>query len=206
VQEYAQSGEYRNNQGGPAYRFTNVDFNRDGWITRNEWNMGDASFNRIDTNRDNRISRTEFENSPVDDNYGGYGSESRGPFTTLDTNRDGWVTRTEWRSGNASFDRLDTNNDNRISRFEFDADEASSPAPTSERTRAYQNGYGRGLEEGRVAGREDRQNGHGWDLDGQTELEHADSGYNGQYGSLSDYQAGYRDGFRRAYRDGFDNR
>jgi len=179
-------------------------------LTRNEWNMGDGAFNRIDTNRDNRISRTEFDNTSLDNDYGyrndNNGYDDRAAFNSVDTNRDGWVTRTEWRSGNASFDRIDTNNDNRISRFEFDNGASGNPGATSERTRAYQNGFGRGLDEGRAAGREDRQNGHGWDLEGQTEIERADSGYSSQFGAFNDYQAGYRDGFRQAYRDGFNGR
>ena len=43
----------------------------------------------------------------------------------------------------------------------------------------------------------------GWDLEGQRELEQADSGYTPQVGTMSDYQAGYREGFRVAYRAGF---
>jgi hypothetical protein len=40
-------------------------------------------------------------------------------------------------------------------------------------------------------------------LEGQRELEQANSGYTSQMGTLSDYQAGYREGFRSAYRAGF---
>ena len=49
-------------------------------------------------------------------------------------------------------------------------------------------------------------NGHGWDLDGQTELERADSGYYSQLGTLGEYQGGYREGFRVGYREGFAQR
>ena len=35
-------------QGGPSYRFSNIDMNNDGWVTRNEWNMGSADFTRLD--------------------------------------------------------------------------------------------------------------------------------------------------------------
>ena len=44
----------------------------------------------------------------------------------------------------------------------------------------------------------------GWDLEGQRELEQADSGYQPQMGARTDYQAGYRESFRVAYREGFD--
>ena len=60
------------------------------------------------------------------------------------------------------------------------------------------------MTEGRQAGYEDKNvNGGRWDLDGQRELEQADSGYTSQLGSRSEYQAGYRAGFRRGYALGF---
>ena len=68
-------------------------------------------------------------------------------------------------------------------------------------SRAYEVGRQRGLDEGRRAGQEDR--GRGWDLDGQQELEVANSGYREELGALEEYQAGYREGFITAYRDGF---
>ena len=71
------------------------------------------------------------------------------------------------------------------------------------RSAAWRTGYDRGIQEGRAAGREDYTRRQGWDLEGQRELERADSGYTPQVGTLSDYQAGYREGFRSAYRAGF---
>src|SRR5205823_4441573 len=147
---------------------------------------------------------------------------------TLDANHDGWLTRDEWKWSDGSFYRMDTNSDNRLSRMEFQAglanttnvmqaDEPSvftprnggwnngQAAPTR-RSAAAQSGYDRGMSEGRQAGREDYANGHGWDLEGQTELVRADSGYYSQLGPLSDYQAGYREGFRAGYPEGFSQR
>jgi hypothetical protein len=69
---------------------------------------------------------------------------------------------------------------------------------------AYRAGYDRGLTEGRQAGHEERVNNRAWDLEGQTELEQADSGYNPSLGPRADYQAGYREAFRRGYREGWD--
>jgi hypothetical protein len=71
------------------------------------------------------------------------------------------------------------------------------------RTPAYQAGHDRGLIEGRAAGREDRERNQGWDLEGQRELEQADSGYVPALGSRADYQAGYRAAFRAAYQEGY---
>ena len=185
-------------------RFLAADRNRDGWITRAEAGMTTAEFNRLDTNNDNRLNRFEFDTagiSPVDP----ASSPVNDRFTLADRNSDGWLTRSEWRGTETTFTLLDSNRDNRLSRDEYDATVATNQ-PQANRSQAWRAGYNRGLQEGLQAGREDFANGHGWDLEGQTELEQADSGYSSQVGSRSDYQAGYRYAFRNAYRDGFKTR
>ena len=176
-------------------QFDTFDVNRDGWVTRAESRMVAGEFDRFDVNRDNRISRYEFENVATASDP----TSSYDRFTTVDVNRDGWLTRSEWRGSEAGFSRLDSNRDNRLSRTEYDAE----VAPEAERSAAWRTGYDRGIQEGRAAGREDFVRRQGWDIEGQRELERADSGYTPQVGSLSDYQAGYREGFRNAYRAGF---
>jgi Ca2+-binding EF-hand superfamily protein len=187
-------------------RFLAVDRNRDGWVTRAEAGMSNVEFNRLDMNSDNRLSRFEFETAdsiaPPSDPYASPLSDR---FTAADRNSDGWLTRSEWRGTETTFTLLDSNRDNRLSRDEYDATVATNQ-PQASRSRAWQAGYERGIQEGRQAGREDYANGHGWDLEGQTELEQADSGYSSQVGLRADYQAGYRSGFRNAYRDGFKTR
>jgi hypothetical protein len=192
-------------------RFLSVDRNRDGWVTRVESGMTNAEFNRLDTNSDNRLSRFEFDSVATDN--------PNDRFSFADRNRDNYIGRNEWSWGDNWFDRTDTNRDNRISHAEFDAsaryyndassrydDPAGYQQPNPNRTRAFQAGFDRGVSEGQMAGREDHANGHGWDLEGQTELERADSGYYSQLGSLGEYQTGYREGFRQAYRDGYNAR
>jgi len=202
IQEYTQGNGFNlDSQGGPAFRFSNLDANNDGWVSRNEWRMGNADFDRLDINRDNQISRFEFEHD--NGSYTNY--RPFGPFNSMDSNRDGWVTRPESRMSNAEFDRLDVNRDNRISRFEYEGAAANSNDNETSHSAAWRTGYDRGIQEGRLAGRGDYVKNHGWDLEGQTELERADSGYTPQVGSLTDYQAGYREGFRNAYREGFYN-
>jgi hypothetical protein len=202
IQEYTQGGGFAQDaQGGPSNRFSSIDVNNDGWVTRSEWNMGSADFTRLDLNRDNRISRFEFDNDTAAYNDYQYWAEQ---FSSFDVNRDGWLTRSESRMGAVEFQRFDTNRDNRISRNEFEniatADEVGNETTRSASWRA---GYDRGVQEGRAAGREDYTRRQGWDLEGQRELEQADSGYTPQVGTLSDYQGGYREGFRSAYRAGF---
>lgn len=185
--------------GANRYRYTpeqfhTFDLNRDGWVTRPESRMTTIEFDRFDANRDNRISRFEFDTVATVS-----APSSNDRFATVDVNNDGSLTRSEWRGTEAGFTRLDANRDNHLSRAEYDAQVSNEPA----RSAAWRTGYDRGIQEGRAAGREDYTRRQGWDLDGQRELERADSGYTPQVGTLSDYQAGYREGFRNAYRAGF---
>jgi len=167
-------------------RVSYMDVNHDGRVTRDEWQGARAAFDRLDGNRDGVLSGTEVTgNEPPPD-----------LFTSVDSNRDEQITRDEWRWSRSSFDARDRNRDGRLSRDEF------SPGGQTQ-SRAWQAGYERGRIEGLQAGREDRERNQGWDLDGQRELETADSGYTSALGAREDYQAGYRDAFRAAYREGF---
>ncbi len=69
--------------------------------------------------------------------------------------------------------------------------------------RAYQAGHEQGMVDGRRAGREDATRAH-WDFEGQRELVMADGGYRDGIGSRSEYEWGYREGFRTGYEEGFD--
>jgi Ca2+-binding EF-hand superfamily protein len=187
-----------------ASGFAQLDRNRDGRITADEWRSDRSAFDRADHNRDGVISRAEFlneEGSSADRRvYRGAGSPTEPPtdlFSSVDANGDRQITRGEWRWSRRSFNQHDRNRDGRLTPDEFG--EAAPP----DASQAYQAGYQRGLAEGRQAGREDGQR-HTWDLEGQRELETADSGYNAVVGSRADYQSGYRAAFRRAYRDGFE--
>jgi len=170
--------------------FGNLDANNDGRIARNEWHGTASLFNALDDNRDGSLSRVELTGSepPTD------------LFTSVDVNGDGAISPLEWHWNRAAFDRRDINHDGRLSQDEFRAGIASAA-----QTPAYRAGYERGLVEGRSAGREDRIRNQGWDLEGQRELETADSGYDARVGPKADYQSGYREAFRRAYRDGWNN-
>ena len=91
--------------------FTNLDHNRDGRLTPNEWHYDIESFRRVDTNRDNALTVNEFLGQGVDD--------ARGvDFDDMDYNNDGVVSRQEWQGGTAEFTRLDRNRDGRLNRYE----------------------------------------------------------------------------------------
>jgi len=167
-------------------RFRDLDGNSDGRVTREEWHGAPARFDRLDQNKDGVLTRAEVA-----------GTAPPELFTSMDVNRDGNIGRDEWHWSRASFEARDTDRDGRVSRAEF-----AGPGQ-QERSAAYRGGYERGMTEGRAAGREDRERNQGWDLEGQRELENADSGYESRVGPRPEYQAGYREGFRTGYREGF---
>jgi Ca2+-binding EF-hand superfamily protein len=174
---------------GDSFPF--LDTNRDGRLSRDEWHGSASRFATLDANHDGFISRTEMLGTAAPPDL----------FTSLDMNRDRVITPNEWQWSRASFDRLDLNRDARLS-----VDELKGTTTVAEpaRSAAYRAGSERGLTEGRQAGREDRVQRGVWDLEGQMELEQADSGYNSSMGPRADYQTGYRESFRRAYREGWE--
>jgi Ca2+-binding EF-hand superfamily protein len=190
-----------------ARRFDLLDADRDNRISRREWRESRAAFDAVDENRDGVLTRAELASQSDDV---AIGAAER--FVDLDVDRSGAITRGEWLDSAAGFTRLDTNRDGRLSRAEYaqggrDAGNRRTGSGVDDgvadrATPAWRAGYQRGLAEGRVAGREDRTRGQ-WDLDGQRELEQADSGYDTSVGSRADYQAGYRAAFRVGYREGY---
>ena len=170
-------------------QFADLDTNRDGRLTRAEWHGSAAVFGALDANRDGVLTRAEAV---------GTEGAARDEFRSVDVNGDGAIGRDEWHWNAAAFDRLDANRDGRLSRTEFD----NGPATVlPQQSPAYRAGFDRGRLEGIEAGREDKP--RVWDLEGQRELENADSGYEPRMGNKVEYQAGYRIGFRRGYREGF---
>lgn len=190
-------------------RFREMDTDHDGVITRSEWRGNDQSFREHDWNHDGVLSGDEVwpdanrrDRSRRD--------ELLARFERGDRNSDGRISRSEWTGSTAAFKRMDENGDGIVTREEFMAISVNGPVATSgtvdsrNTTRAYQAGYERGRTEGRQAGKEDKGvNGGHWDLEGQRELEQADSGYSADLGARVDYQSGYRAGFRLGYREGF---
>jgi Ca2+-binding EF-hand superfamily protein len=173
-----------------ANRLRRLDANHDGRMSRAEWNGTSQRFDRLDANNDGYLTAVEIQgrNQPPAD-----------LFTSVDANRDGSIGRQEWQWSRRSFDERDANNDGRLSRAEFDTTNTNTVAA---RSSTYRAGYDRGVTEGLQAGKEDKSRNR-WDLEGQRELEQADSGYHVGLGPRAEYQAGYREGFRRAYREGF---
>jgi hypothetical protein len=200
----AQAENARSGNDQPM-RFRDMDQNGDRVITRVEWRGNDQSFKEHDTNADGVLSGNEVLASaqrPAPDRS--RRDERTARFDRMDLDHDGRLARNEWNSAAAAFSRADLNHDGIVSRAEYLDIAGSVPAGVRRDANAYRAGHDRGLVEGREAGKGDRVvNGGKWDLDGQRELEQADSGYRADLGTRADYQAGYRAGFRVGYGEGF---
>jgi Ca2+-binding EF-hand superfamily protein len=184
-------GARRTDQQSRAARRPYVDTNDDGLISRAEWRGTAERFDALDQNHDGVLTIEELT--------GDRGSASD-LFALADRNGDGTVTRDEWPWLREQFDERDVNRDGRLTQQEVGG---TAIADTEYRSEAWRMGRERGLLEGRQAGKEDKDRNQGWDLEGQRELETADSGYETRFGLRADYQAGYREGFRRGYREGY---
>lgn len=91
--------------------FNNLDHNRDGRLTSNEWHFALETFRRVDRNRDNAVNLAEFLGENWDDDRGD-------SFDDLDFNNNGVVERAEWHGGLEEFRWLDRNNNGVLSRSE----------------------------------------------------------------------------------------
>jgi EF hand domain-containing protein len=198
-------------------RFRAMDTDGDGVVTRNEFRGTDAAFRQEDANGDGVLSGTEVQaattapvSAPIVDPTRADVLNAR--FSRLDVNNDGRLVRGEWTAAAAGFDRADTDHDGSVTRSEYlNTGRVQAPrtqpvlrADERENTPGYRAGYDKGLIEGRQAGKDDRAAPAGtWDLEGQRELEQADSGFDPSRGAREDYQAGYRAGFRLGYSQGF---
>jgi hypothetical protein len=131
-------------------------------------------------------------------------------FRDFDRNNDGVITRSEWHTSPAEFRAMDRNRDNVISRAEFRNFEgvAGTSGRTAPRTfaSAYMAGYEHGWADGHLVGGRDRDGNRRWNVESHRELRSANSGYEARFGSRTQFQAGYRDGFRAAYGEGWDRR
>lgn len=213
--------------GQRARHVRGMDENGDGRITRTEWRGNDASFRRHDRDSNGILEGEELErrfepqDAPGQDRPQNTRAERRDRkpdapeqpdefrewteerFRSMDDDRDGQLSWEEWQEDRGVFTRVDADRDGYLSRSEFLGLTGSEPAVPAHGNEAWQAGYTRGIAEGHRAGREDRELRDEWDLEGQRELETADSGYEPNVGRRQDYQTGYREGFRAGYREGF---
>ncbi len=114
---------------GSRIRFQEMDDNRDGIITRAEWNGSDRSFDVHDWNDDDQLSGPEVrvggrrtatvEPDHMPGRYERYVNWTQAGFTALDHNRDNRITANEWHFDTETFRRVDDNRDGSLSKAEF---------------------------------------------------------------------------------------
>src|SRR5262245_363753 len=107
----APRGERR--MGGPAQ----MDSNKDGKISKDEWKGPADRFTQLDSNGDGYLTRDEMAAGGRGGPNGARGQ--RGASRDMDTNNDGVISRDEWKGPAQAFDRLDVNHDGSISRDEL---------------------------------------------------------------------------------------
>ena len=105
--------------GGPHRMLQEADTNRDGAVSRAEFNAGvQARFARLDTNRDGSLTREEMRAGRPDRGPGHEGRRGGG-HRNADANNDGVIMREEFLAGpSAMFERLDANRDGRLTQEE----------------------------------------------------------------------------------------
>jgi Ca2+-binding EF-hand superfamily protein len=121
-----------------SIRFAALDTNRDGVITRREWNGNDQSFRVHDWNGDGILSGEEVRpggrrpdtsaNQAPNTGDRPYDDWTAEGFAALDHNRDNRVARDEWHFDLETFRRADRNRDGVLTRTEFLGENAQDTA------------------------------------------------------------------------------
>lgn len=102
-------------------RFLGLDRNRNGIVSRAEWDGDDRSFAVHDWNRDGVLSGAELDPNarrPETATPRRGNEPDEVLFARMDRNNDRRLSRDEW-DGSADFDRLDANKDGWLSPYEF---------------------------------------------------------------------------------------
>jgi len=85
-----------------------LDTDRDGFVTRREWQGDQAAFDKLDVDRDGVISKIDRE-LELDQ------ARASQRLAALDKNKDGTVSRAEWPGNDESFRTQDTNRNGSLS-------------------------------------------------------------------------------------------
>ena len=103
-------------------QFRELDANRDGCVSWNEWQRGRYGVQRPDRNEAGTLTRREPGRAPrnPDDAWSSRATlQDQRRFQDLDRNRDNRLSRIEWNGSRASFNRLDRNRDGVLSPSEW---------------------------------------------------------------------------------------
>jgi Ca2+-binding EF-hand superfamily protein len=104
--------------------FADLDHNRDGRLTKDEWHYDNQTWLRADRNRDNVLSRAEFLGDATSD------VDRDDRFEYLDTNNNGRIDRNEWHGTRDAFQWLDRDGNGSLSRMEVVGEETSAENDT----------------------------------------------------------------------------
>lgn len=96
-------------EGGRGQNRRQMDTNKDGRISRDEWKGPADMFDRVDSNHDGSLSADEIRN----------GRQGRMDFSQIDTNHDGRVSKNEWKGPANMFDKIDSNHDGALTQEEM---------------------------------------------------------------------------------------
>jgi Ca2+-binding EF-hand superfamily protein len=96
--------------------FRGLDADRDGAVTRDEW---ERFFADHDDNRDGRLVLTEVQPTAAQEESVSPDAGRQAAFERLDTNKDGIVEKSEWPGNDKDFQLLDADHNGNLSREEF---------------------------------------------------------------------------------------
>jgi Ca2+-binding EF-hand superfamily protein len=103
-----------------------IDADKDGYVTREEWNQ---FFLKLDENKDNRLSYEEVQKAfrqGQEDSIMDFAAARKAAFVRLDANKNGLIEFSEWPGKKRTFRYLDLNHDEVLSLEEFTSQNAHS--------------------------------------------------------------------------------
>jgi len=116
-------------------RFKAADTNKDGSLSRAEWDAAQRAndpFTRMDSNKDGKVTEAEMQafgdamRAERGSRKGGHGAGRGDPaafFASADSNMDGAISSAEWQAAGRKpegFARGDSNGDGKVTKAEFD--------------------------------------------------------------------------------------
>jgi hypothetical protein len=119
-----------------AIRYGEMDRDRDGVITRSEWQGTRQAFEAADWNRDGVLSGDEVRLDARDVRPDNDAGARRTEFLRLDRNNDGLLSSSEWKGPRGEFSDYDVNRDGVLTQREYvgRSDRAPRPIPADART------------------------------------------------------------------------